>query len=219
MSSVLTVVNTWKDLIIKVFGEYPLAGAIVTILAILLFFHINKNVRKNKTTTNALLILLGWAIAVPILGFVLNVFAKTWEVLEGIVPVLTRVGGSSYAIYDRHPLVVLSLLVLSAAAYFVWKWRWSRVLPSRALRVAVLLVVFVLAIHLANPIADIFSPQSPNAKAVQLKDTKAGAERSSNPPAQSPQLPPSARGSPETTPSAITSPAEVPSPKPAEQPD
>lgn len=138
MDSVISAVSTWKDLIIKVFGQYPLAGALVTLLAIGAFFHLEQKERPGKAPTNILIVLLGWSILVPLTGLVLTVLGKMWDFIEAVTPIVTKVLGSFYAIYDKHPYLVLSLCGLTIAAYFVWRRWWPTVLPGTLLRVLTL---------------------------------------------------------------------------------
>jgi hypothetical protein len=167
VDSVISAVSTWKDLISKIFGEYPLAGALVTLLAVGAFLHLEQKERPGKAPTNILIVLLGWSILVPLTGLVLIVLGKFWDFIEIVAPIVTKVLGSFYAIYAKHPYLVLSLCALAIAAYFVWMKWWPKVLPSTPLRVLTLVAATVVVAHIASPIANALNPESfsPAAKA------------------------------------------------------
>jgi hypothetical protein len=135
MSAVVDFIVSWKDLITKVFGEYPLAAAIFTFAAVGVFLGLERQWRKGKTPTNLMAVFVGWAVLVPIGGWVFSLFGKVWSVIESAVPIVTAVIGSLYRIYEKHPIVVLSIVAVALAAYPTWKWRFAKFLPSRALRV------------------------------------------------------------------------------------
>ena len=161
MDAIVSAITGWKDLISKVFGEYPLAAALLTLLAIGLYFYLQKEKRRNKAATNILIVLFAWAIAVPILGFALTVLGKIWEFVEAVAPAIAKAVGSFYSIYDRHPFLVITLLVIAIIAYFVWKKWWPKVLPSRGLRIVALTIAVVVTAHIANPIANVFVTAEP----------------------------------------------------------
>ena len=175
MDSVISAVSAWKDLIIKVFGQYPLAGALVTLLAIGAFFLLEQKERPGKAPTNILIVLLGWSILVPLTGLVLTVLGEIWDLVKAGAPIVAKVLGSFYAIYDKHPYLVLSLCALAMAAYFVWgKW-WPKIQPSAPLRVLTLVATTIVVAHIASPIANALSPDSPSpaAKAAESSATPA----------------------------------------------
>lgn len=171
MDSIISAISTWKDLIIKVFGQYPLPGALVTLLAIGAFFHLEQKERPGKAPTNILIVLLGWSILVPLVGLALTMLGKIWDFIEAVVPIITKVLGSFYAIYDKHPYLVLSLCGVAIIAYFVWLRWWPKVLPSTPLRVLTLAATTVITAHIASPIANALSPESspPAAKVAEPK--------------------------------------------------
>jgi hypothetical protein len=63
----------WKEFIAKVLGEYLLAGALVTVAAVGIYFQLERTWGPRKTPCNLLLTLIGWAVVVPIVGFFLEV--------------------------------------------------------------------------------------------------------------------------------------------------
>ena len=161
LNLILTILNNWKDLIGGVWHEYPLAAALLTLVAVAVFFYLQE-IRPQHTKTNVLLVLLGWAVATPILGFILTVLSKIWGFFEALFPWLGKVSGSFFSIYYRHPLLVVVLVVLGLLAYFVWARWWQHVWPNRSLRIATVVAGVVLSAHIASPFADLFSPAAPH---------------------------------------------------------
>ncbi len=197
MSSIYHFIMAWKDLITKVFGEYPLAGALVTLIAVGLFYQLEKNWRPRKRPSNLLLTLIGWAIVVPILGFVLNIAGEAWEIIKGLVPALAKLSASLYAIYTHHPYVVLAVVAVAILTYFAWK-RWRpRLLPYRAARVIALVIAAILVTLILGPIADSLGPP---------KEADAHPAAQPTPPANAETQPPQqpADKTPSTSPSTPT---------------
>jgi hypothetical protein len=158
MIGILEFLNAWRELIIKVFSEYPFAAALITIVAIGVFYQLQTEWRRGQTASNLPMVLLGWLIAVPIVGFAMKVLGKVWEFIEGAVPVVTKILGSFYRIYEHHPYLVLIILALGTAGYFVWNRLWPEFVQNRYLRIACVVAGIVVAAHIASPIADLFSP-------------------------------------------------------------
>lgn len=168
MEAVVSAITAWKDLIIKVFGEYPLAAALMTLAGVGAFYALEKSYRPKQAATNILIVLLGWAVAVPIVGGVLWVIGQVWDVVKAVAPALTTAVTSLFGIYEKHPLLVLALVTIAVVVYFAWKRFRPKVLPSRGLRVIVLAALVLVVSHLASPIADMFTPkvaEDPVAKA------------------------------------------------------
>jgi hypothetical protein len=158
LHTILSVIGEWKDLFVKVFTEYPLAAALLTIVAVGVFFWLEETQAKNRTTINATVVLLCWAVAVPLLGFVLIILEKIWDFLEAILPWLARTSGSFYAIYARHPILVSVLVLLGIVSYLAWSVWWPRVWPNRYVRIAAVISAVVLVAHITSPIADLLAP-------------------------------------------------------------
>jgi hypothetical protein len=177
VNTILSVIGKWRELVAALFGDYPLAAALLTLAALGLFFHLQKTMRRGRTATNALIALLAWAVAVPILGTVLTILSKAWEFVEAVVPALARVSGSLYGIYSRHPILVAVLVLLAVVAYFVWGRWWPRFWPNRTLRIAALVAGVILAAHIASPIADLFTPT----ESARPAGEKAPNEKSASP--------------------------------------
>ena len=160
MDAVLSVVNAWKDLIIKVFGQYPLAAALITLVAVGAFFLLEKTIRPKQAPTNILLVLLGWAVAVPVLGGLLWLLGEVWDLVKAIAPPVASALSSLFSIYQKHPFLVLSLVGIAILAYFAWK-RWRpNVLPSRSLRFLSLAIAVTLVAHVLSPIVEYVTPES-----------------------------------------------------------
>src|SRR5262245_24187964 len=135
MSTIIELVEKWKDLIVKVFTDSPLAAAIVTLVAAGAFYWLSRKTRPGKTVTNAFLVLVGWAIAVPVVGFIFTVLGKIWEAIEFLASGAIRLTGSLYTIYARHPLLIIAIVVVGVVAYAAWTWWWPQRRPKGLLRI------------------------------------------------------------------------------------
>ena len=160
MDTVVSAITGWKDLITKVFGAYPLAAALMTLAAVGAFYALEKNFRPKQAATNILIVLLGWAVAVPILGGVLWILGQAWDVVTAVTPALAKALASLFGIYERHPLLVLVLIAVAIALYFIWMRFRPNILPSRLLRMLVLAALVLVASHVASPIADMFKTKT-----------------------------------------------------------
>ena len=158
MNSIIDFIVSWKDLITKVFGEHTLAAAIVTIVAVAAFYVLDHQVRKGKRPTNLMIVFVGWAILVPIVGLVMTILAKIWAILEAVFPRIADALASFYKIYDQHPLLVLIIIVVGFASYFLWRKFRPSILPSRPLRILALVGSVVLVAHIVSPIANWVTP-------------------------------------------------------------
>lgn len=145
----------WKDLIIKVFSEYPLSAAIFTLISLISLVMLEHKFRRGKTATNIAAVFVGWAVLVPIFGWIFLIFGKIWSMAETFASFFMVVLGSFYKIYEKHPLVVLVILISAVVAYFIWSWRFSSVVPNRFFRFAILSACVVILSHVLSPIADV----------------------------------------------------------------
>ena len=163
MTSIYEFLNAWRELITKVFGEYPLAAALMTLFAVGMFFALQTEWRRERTKSNILVVFVGWLIAVPILGFVMTVLGKVWAFIETAVPIVGKSLGSFYHIYEHHPYMVLIILALGIVGYFVWN-RWlperPEFLHNRALKILCVVAAIVIVAHIASPIADLIRSQA-----------------------------------------------------------
>jgi hypothetical protein len=163
MEVVLSTINMWKDLIVKVFSEYPLAAAFVTAIGVAAYFWLEKKARPGKVLQNILMVLLGWAVAVPIVGLLLTIVGKIWGGIEATMPFLAKVLGSVYEIYSHHPYLVLVIIAIALIGYIAWS-RWApRRIPHRPVRAALVAVLAIVVIHIAGPIADQITPTKASA--------------------------------------------------------
>src|SRR5437763_152124 len=116
MSVVFGFLGGWKDLIVAVFKEYPLAAAIMTAVAIGAFLfleHERNSEAEPATVKHAGLVLLGWLIVVPIVGFTLKVLGVGIGLGSSTVQFV-------YGLYKQQPVFCLSMLAIAVIAYFVW---------------------------------------------------------------------------------------------------
>jgi hypothetical protein len=179
MDAVLSVVNAWKDLIIKVFGQYPLAAALITLVAVAAFFYIEKTLRPRQAPTNILIVLLGWAVAVPILGGLLWLLGELWDLVKAVAPAVASALSSLFLIYQKHPFLVLSLVGIAILAYVAWK-RWQpNILPSRSLRVLSLGIAVTLLAHVVSPIVEYLLPEATVASKTPEAEARAPAAAAS----------------------------------------
>jgi|EndMetStandDraft_3_1072993.scaffolds.fasta_scaffold131191_2 hypothetical protein len=156
MGDVFSLLVAWKDLFIKVFVAYPLAAALVTLIAFPAWYWLDRKVRPGETKTNFLLVLLCWSVAVPLLGAFLWILGQVWSVVSAVVPGFATVVGSLFSIYKEHPFLVLVLIVVAWIVYVCWgKWR-PNILPHRFVRIVVLVISVTLIAHILSPIADYF---------------------------------------------------------------
>jgi len=159
MDTVVSIITAWKDLITKVFGSYPLAGAVVTLIAAGVFYLLHTHYRKGSTASNAFWVLFGWAIAVPLVGLLLNVGGEIYGAAKTALSFLWSALSGLYTIYTKHPISVLVLLALAVVAYFGWAWLRPTVIPSKSLRAVLLTLAAVAIAHLLSPLLDLFGGQ------------------------------------------------------------
>lgn len=168
MDTVISLITGWKDLITDVFGSYPLAGAIVTLVAAGIFYLLHTEYRKGKTASNAFWVFFGWAITVPIVGFLLDIASEIYGAIKKVLGFLWSALSSLYGIYVKHPLFVLFLLVVAVAAYVVWAWFRPKLIPGKPLRVIILCVVIIVLAHIVSPLLDLFVGQQKPSQQQQL---------------------------------------------------
>lgn len=139
----------WVDLITEMFKKYPLPAALMTAAAVGAFFWLEnqRNTAKDKkqSVVHAFAVLVGWAIAVPVLGLALDALIEGWSAAAFI-----------YRRYDQHPLFVGACLLLAVLGYFVWG-RFQRA-PSRLVRGLVVTVAFCILVALGVPLVNVFYP-------------------------------------------------------------
>lgn len=114
MDFIFDVLGKIGGTIASFYGDHSLAAAFVTIIAIGIFWNLMgwKNTPdfsdKDKIAKNGLLVLVGWAVAIPILDFLFSIISKTLE-WTGIA------GGGIFWLWERfneQPFVVLTCLIV-----------------------------------------------------------------------------------------------------------
>ncbi|WP_147293380.1 hypothetical protein [Dyella monticola] len=213
MSGILDVLDGWKDLIVKVFGEYPLAASLVTLAAVPVWLQFQNKVYRGKTVANTLLVLLGWAIVVPILGVLLWLLGELWDIVKAVVPTAASFVGSIFSIYQHHPYVVIALVCMAIPAYFAWK-RWRpRFLPNRTVRVLCLAAAVIVVANIVSPIIPDSQTKSEPVKEVASTapsspasdPSRSGAKQTTSKPGEGSE--PHSSSSIHTVPSASTAPS------------
>ena len=136
----------WVDLITEMFKKYPLPAALMTAAAVGAYFWLETyRGDKKQPVVDAFAVLVGWAIAVPVLGLALDALIKTWNIAAFI-----------YKLYDQHPLFVGVCFLLAVLGYFVWG-RFQRA-PSGLVRGLILTLAFCILVALGVPLVNAFSP-------------------------------------------------------------
>jgi hypothetical protein len=170
MGSIIDFLNAWRELIVKVFSQHTIAAAFVTVAAVVAFLALEYQFRRGKTTTNLMLVLLGWAVLVPMGGLLTIVIGKIWDVSAGLIStILIPVIASFYRIYEQHPLAVLTMVGLAVISYFAWATWWPRVVASRILRVSALVVGVVVLAHIVGPLLNLLFPATSSSPSKDLQ--------------------------------------------------
>lgn len=192
MSEFLDFVKGWAKGIGGVFGDYPLAAAIITLVAVVAFIALERRAKSADWTTRTyyfFIALVGWAIAVPILGFIFKIIEKFWGAAEGAASAIVGVSLFLYHAYEKHTLLVLILLAISVTAFFAWHFVRPKS-PSRTLKGIACGALFLLSVAVGAPIANLLSPTSE-------------------------AVPPTTKPASVRTPAPVRSPAPVPASTPA----
>jgi hypothetical protein len=174
MSHVYQLLNAYSGVLVKFFTDYPLAAALVTLLGVGVFLLLQQEWRKGQTKSNFFIVLLGWLVLVPILGFAVTILGKVWAVIEAAVIWFGEVLGSVGQVYQRHPYMVLTIVGLGTLYYISWSWwpRWPRVIKSRLLKLLFVLLAAIVALELASPLADLISPSGTKTSVQSAGDQK-----------------------------------------------
>jgi len=157
MDFILRAAGWWVSQFTKAFTEHTLGAAVITIAAIGIFIVLHKEYRPFGLLTSAGLVLLAWVVAITLLPLGMSSGAAAIATLDTTLPMASRFAGYFYAIYDRHPLMVLVIVGVGTTAFFLrqsWPFRLSW-WPVRA--VCTLLGVAFL-VHVSAPIADLIEP-------------------------------------------------------------
>ena len=142
-------IGKWADTIGKVFGEFPIAAAIVTLAAALAFFAFVK--WPIQDWMHATLVFFGvficWLICVPLLGWVFRA-----------VGFLSAASAFMYERYERQPLVFLATTALALVGGLIWVYALPRRGPPRIQKILAIAGCWLLGILLLVPIFDVFAP-------------------------------------------------------------
>jgi hypothetical protein len=148
MEALINFISGWADLITAVFSEHTLAAAVLTAVAVFVFLEIDKENRfrdKIKVIQHAFIVLLGWAIFVPIAGWVMGLVGNLFDLI-----------GFIYNKFEQQPIVVIILAVLCALAPYIWLKVLKHRAPSLLVRITVSVLAFVLLTALVVPIFNVF---------------------------------------------------------------
>jgi MFS superfamily sulfate permease-like transporter len=138
-----------------VFSQYPVSSALVTLLAVGVFFWLRRTRGLGDTKRSVLfafLVLLAWLIAIPIFGVI-------FDGLGGIMKFVFFL----YSKFEQQPIWVVILLAISIAFYFAWGKIWRQA-PHPVIRAIVIAVGFVVVVSLSVPILNAISSDEPSPK-------------------------------------------------------
>jgi hypothetical protein len=169
MQTALWLAQSWQQLVIRSFTEHTLGAAIIGIAAIGILVLLEQEYRRGKLLTNLAYVFLGAVVSITALPLVMAGFAKGLKALEATTPVVSKISGYLYGIYDRHPLLVLIIVGIGTTGYFLkqsWPFRvsWG---PVRAVCTA---LGVLLSIHVAGPIADLVDDEPGEPAAAKIAE-------------------------------------------------
>jgi len=166
MTTVLDWLRVWGETIAAMFKEHPIIAAVLSLLAIGAFLALEK--WRNdydewaRRSLHFIAVFLGWAILVPIVGFVADV------VIGGATAIWSFIV-LAYDLYRRQPILVLSLLGICGLALLVWELlRRNR--PHWIWKGALCLILWIVLCAIAVPLADALGdkPRQATTSNVQL---------------------------------------------------
>lgn len=160
MGGFIDFIKAWAGMIGDVFGDSPLAAALTTVAAVILFMwlerHRNQAGDWTTRTLHFFLALVAWAIATPLLGLIFKIVGG----LLAVAASTTEAGGSFvkffYGLYEKHTVFVLATLALALALFGVWSLVRPRS-PTWPFKLAACLLLFVLIVALGAPVAGLLS--------------------------------------------------------------
>ena len=156
MEQLINVLGTGFEIIIGFLKEYPLAGALCTVLALVGYLLLRK-IYPDRVALNAIIVIMCWLTVVPILNCVLTGTGWLFE----FVAFTWKIGVFTCRVYIAHPIMAVAIALMLTATYFVGKKKWSSMIRNRKLRIGAFVVIYVMAIGLAAPWANLFFPPTP----------------------------------------------------------
>src|SRR3954470_13336150 len=157
MELILRAASWWVSQITKAFTEHTLGAAVLSIAAIGIFIVMQREYRPFGLLTNAGIVLLGWLVGITVLPMGMSSAAAAVATLDTTLPVAFRIAGYFYAIYERHPMMVLVIVGVGTTAYFL-RQSWPFRLAWWPVRGACTVLAVLVLVHVSAPIADVVEP-------------------------------------------------------------
>ncbi|ALL71693.1 hypothetical protein K788_00036780 (plasmid) [Paraburkholderia caribensis MBA4] len=216
MGEFIDFVKAWAKLISGVFADAPLAGAVVTLITVALFFAYerhNKSADWTIFTFRFFIALMAWAIAVPVLGFVFSIIKGVWDGAQAVRSAVWEFLLFLYRFYDSHFIIFLAILLVVVLAHVAWHLLRPEE-PPGLYKAIVGIAAFSFCAAVGKPIADFFAPvPSGQPKVAAPAPFASSATAASTPTAsvsRATQLPATVHPSAATAPRAISQPEGVP---------
>ena len=157
MDFILRAAGWWVSQFSRAFTEHTLGAAVITIAAIGIFIVLHKEYRPFGLLTSAGLVLLAWVVAITLLPLGMSSAAAAVSTLDTTLPMAARFASYFYAIYDRHPLMVLVIVGVGTTVFFL-RQSWPFRLSWWPVRAACTLLGVAFLVHVSAPIADLIEP-------------------------------------------------------------
>jgi hypothetical protein len=155
MSQFVDFAVAWAGLARRVYMEFPLAAALVTLAAAVLFMVLERRggaARWPRRLLRFAIVLVVWAIVVPVLGLFRDVDGAIFGTASATVSGLASLALLIHATYESQPLVVLALFIVSGVVFIVWHLvRPQR--PSGTFKAFSCFALFSAGIMASGPIA------------------------------------------------------------------
>jgi hypothetical protein len=161
MTGIYNFLGEWKDLITKLYTEYPLAAALITLAAVIGFVFFERSERGTwpPPALHMIIAFVGWLVLVPIVGFLFAVIFKIGSILAAAGSFGWGVLSFTFGVYQVHPLFVIILAALAAAVWGIWHWRRpSGISFNWQTKAVICCVGFIVAVGLGAPIINLYSP-------------------------------------------------------------
>ena len=162
MDFIFNVLGNIGGTIASFYADHSLAAAIVTVVAIGIFWWLMGWEKspdfsdRSQVAKNGLIVLVGWAITVPVLDFVFSIISKLLE-WAGIA------GGGIFWVWERfneQPFVVLACLFI--AIFGGWIWHYRSKSQHALLKAAGSFLVFLVMVGISVPIANNLTKEESN---------------------------------------------------------